>query len=82
MEQAEVIKTLLDSVLHLKSKLEAMESCTPECKVAESKNQWKEDYEAYMQKLEEEDVETWTEMLECDEDGSGEASAFPTPPSF
>ena len=82
MEQEEIMKTLLDSVMHLTNRLQAMEACMVDCKVVESKNQQKEDREAYMQKLEEEDVDTWIEMLEHDEYGSGEASTFLMPPSF
>ena len=62
--------------------LEEIEACTTECKVAKLEKKRKEDHEAYMKKLEEEDVDTWIEMLEHGEDGNGEALAFTSSPCF
>lgn len=82
MAQVEVTRTLLDILMHLTNSLEAMEDSTTQSKIVELENRWEEDREAYMQKLEEEDVDTWIEMLYHDEYGNEEELTFPSPPYF
>lgn len=68
MEQSQMIRELSDSILDLSSKLEAMEkdeNARPDDHM--------ESQEAYLQRLEVEDLDRWIELI-CEEEGEPSGS--------